>query len=175
MHVWSSIRGRRKWISWRIVHSLLTNCSEVFIFGTYWESWYSMVSEQTCTINHKMDQSMWQTPESIDFKNSSHMWTQTLLFCWKHNTTMQIRIVSRSWFCRRPWRLKVNIEEFCVFSEVTRSYQEVGCARNRLLFHIVHKSWGRFSRCRFTHGWDSRYQSLGFSAWSISFFTEPNQ
>ena len=26
---------------------------------------------------------------------------------------------------------------FCAFSEVTRSYQKVGCARNRLQFHSV--------------------------------------
>ena len=29
-------------------------------------------------------------------------------------------------------------EEFCVFSEFTRSYQKVGCARNRL--HFSHSS-----------------------------------
>ena len=34
----------------------------------------SMVSEQTCTIDYKMDQSMWQAPESIDILHSSHMW-----------------------------------------------------------------------------------------------------
>ena len=41
-----------------------------------------MVSEQACTIDHEMDQSLWQTPESIDFKkfiirvntNSIAMW-----------------------------------------------------------------------------------------------------
>ena len=32
------------------------NCSEMLIFGTYWKTRYSMVSEQTCTIDHKMDQ-----------------------------------------------------------------------------------------------------------------------
>ena len=31
MHGWSSIWRRRKWISWRTVQSLLTNCSEIFI------------------------------------------------------------------------------------------------------------------------------------------------
>ena len=32
--------------------------SDMFIFGTYWKTCYSVVSERTCTINHKMDQSM---------------------------------------------------------------------------------------------------------------------
>ena len=34
------------------------NCSEMHILGTYWKTGYSMVSEQTCTIDHKMDQSL---------------------------------------------------------------------------------------------------------------------
>ena len=32
-----------------------------------------------------------------------------------------------------------------------------------------------FSRCRFTHGWDSRSRSLGFRNWSISFLTKLSQ
>ena len=58
-----------------------SNCSEMPILGTYWKTRYSLVSEQTCTINYKMVQSMWQTPESIDFIYSSHMWIQTILSC----------------------------------------------------------------------------------------------
>ena len=27
---------KRKWISWRIIYSLLTNCSEMSVFGSYW-------------------------------------------------------------------------------------------------------------------------------------------
>ena len=42
-------------------------------------TWYSVVNEQTCTIDHKMDHSMWQTPESIDILHSSHMWLQIIL------------------------------------------------------------------------------------------------
>ena len=40
----------------------------------------------------------------------------------------------------------------------------------------LNRSWGNFSRCRFTftHGWDSRFRSLGFSDWSSSFLTTPN-
>ena len=45
---------------------MLSNCSEMLILGTYWKTWYSMVSEPICTIDHEMDQSLWQTPESID-------------------------------------------------------------------------------------------------------------
>ena len=45
-------------ICWRIVTSMLSNCFEMFILGTRWKTRYSRVSEQTCTIDHKMDQSL---------------------------------------------------------------------------------------------------------------------
>ena len=37
-----------------------------------------------------MDQSLWQTPPSIDFIHSSHMWIQTVLLC--GNTAKQCRL-----------------------------------------------------------------------------------
>ena len=42
----------------RIVKRMLSNCSEMPILGTYWTTRYSMVSEQACTIEYKMDQSV---------------------------------------------------------------------------------------------------------------------
>ena len=38
--------------------SMLTNCSEMHVFDRYWTTRYSMVSEQTCTINHEMNQGL---------------------------------------------------------------------------------------------------------------------
>ena len=63
------------------VTSMLSNCSEMLIFGTYWKTWYSMVSEQIYTIDYEMDQSLWQTIISFDIIYSSYMWIQTLLSC----------------------------------------------------------------------------------------------
>ena len=40
-HQWSAIQRRRKWVSRRIVYSLLTYCSEMSVFG----SWYFVVCE----------------------------------------------------------------------------------------------------------------------------------
>ena len=45
-------------ICWRIVESIISNCSEMLILGTNWKTRYSMVGEQTCTIHHKMDQNL---------------------------------------------------------------------------------------------------------------------
>ena len=44
----------------------------------------------------------------ISYIHSSYMWTQAILLCGIYSTTMQIRIISGLWFCRRPWRLKVD-------------------------------------------------------------------
>ena len=81
MHWWPSFPRRRNEIHWRNVTCMLSNCSEMLIFGMFWKTWYSMVSEQTCTIDYKMDQSLWQTPESIDILHPSHVWIQKVLLC----------------------------------------------------------------------------------------------
>ena len=58
--------------------------------------------------SQKWDQSLGQTPESIDFIYSSYMWIQTVLSCGKHCQTMQTGTVSGLRFCRRSWRLKIH-------------------------------------------------------------------
>ena len=72
---------KKKW-------NLLENCQKcglkIFWNACTWrvlEDQIFMVSELTCTIDFEMDQSLWQTPESIDFIYSSHMWIQTVLLC----------------------------------------------------------------------------------------------
>ena len=103
MHRWPPLQRRRNKICWRIVKSMLSNCSKMLKLGTYWKTWYSMVSEQTCTINHKMDQGLWQTPESIDFIYSSYLWIQTILSCGKYWQTMQTGTV----------RMVTHLPDFC--------------------------------------------------------------
>ena len=38
--------------------SMLSNCSEMLVLGTCWKTCYSLFSEQTCAIDHEMDQSL---------------------------------------------------------------------------------------------------------------------
>ena len=93
------------------VGELSSTCSQIVLKCLYLAriltTRYSMVSEQARTIHHKMDQSLWQTPESIDFIYSSYMWLQTILSCGKYCQTMQIGTVSRLWLCRRSWWLEI--------------------------------------------------------------------
>ena len=69
----ASFQRRRIEICGRIVTSMLSN--------TYWKTRYSMVSEQTCTINYKMDQSFWQTTISFGLLYSSYKWIPAILLC----------------------------------------------------------------------------------------------
>ena len=59
--------------------------------------------------NNKIDKILWQTLISFDLLHSSYKWIPATLLCEKHNTTMQTRIVSRLWFCRRPKGFQINI------------------------------------------------------------------
>ena len=45
MHWWPSLQRRRIEIRGRIVKSFLSNCSEMLVLGTYWNTSYSLVSE----------------------------------------------------------------------------------------------------------------------------------
>ena len=100
---------RRIEICGRIVKRMFSNCSEMLVFGTYWKTRYSMVSEQICTIDHKMDQSLWQTPISFDLPYSSHKWIPTMLSCGKQCKTVQLGLFSGLRFCRRSWGLEIYV------------------------------------------------------------------
>ena len=148
---------------------------EMSVFGLHSETWYFVVCEQTCSCCHKVDKSLWQTFSTFDLPHSSNMWLQTIS-CGKHCQTMQTRIVSRLWFCRRPWRLKIYIKWNIV--HVWKSHacaNKLDVQETDISVTQFHRSWNHFSRCRFTHGRYSRSHSLGFGDWSLSFRTEQNR
>ena len=121
MHRWPPLQRRRNKICWRIVKYMLSNCSEMLILGKNWTTWYSMVSEQTCTIDHEMEQSMWQTIISFDLLHSLQEWIQTILSCGKHCKTVQIGTFSRLRLC--GWDLEDSKSTsggtLCVFGSHT--------------------------------------------------------
>ena len=112
----------------------------------------------------------------ISHIHQSHMWIQTILLCVKNSTTTPDRIVSRFWFCGRPWRLEVNMRRNSVhFRRSNICTNKLDMQETYFCFSQFYRSWNNFSGRRFTHGWDSRAWSLGFRHWGISFFTETNQ
>ena len=80
---------KKKW-------NLLENCQKHALklfwnafFGTYWKTWCSMVSEQTCTIDHKMDQGLWQTIISFSYIHYTSDYKQ---YCHAGNNAKQCRL-----------------------------------------------------------------------------------
>ena len=142
MHRWPSFQSGRIKICRRIVKILVSNCSEMLVFGTYWKIWYSMVSEHICTMDHKMDQSLWQTVISFDLSHSSYMWLQTTLLCGKHCKTMQIGTVSRLRFCRRSWGFEIHF-----WRNIVRFWKSYMCS-NQLDVQEANLSFTQFNRIR---------------------------
>ena len=164
---------KRKWVSKSIVCSLLTNCSDLSVFGSYWETCNFMVCEHTCSCGHKMDEILWQTLGAFDLVHSSHKWILAILLCGEHSTTMQIWIDSKLWFCRRQ-DSKSTSGVLCIFGSHTFVPISWMCKKQTSVSQF-NRSWNHFSRCKFTHGRYSRSHSLGFGDWSISFRTEHNR
>ena len=126
----------------------------------------SMVSEQTCTIDRKMDQS-WQTIISFDLLHSSFMWIQTVLSRGKHCQTMQTGTVSRLRLCRRSWGFKIYIRWNIVLfwkSYVCINQLDV---RNKLQFRKVQQNQKSF-RWMQDWGW-MVYPYLIYGIWPSQF------
>ena len=173
MHGWPSILRRRKWVSRIIVYSLLTNCAETSVFGSYWDLifyclWTNLLVRERNGQN--LVTNSWRV-SSLTF--ITHVNTSNILM-------LETLSNNADWDCfKTPMLLEIlkipsqQQEEFCAFSEVTRLCQTVGCARNRFQFHTVQQKLKLFSRCRFTHGWNPSSWSLEFNEWGIS--SSPNQ
>ena len=159
MHRWAQLQKKKKQ---NLFEKCKKVCSEIVLncfFLARLADRYSMVNEQTHTMHHNVDQSMWQTSESIDFIYSSHMWTQTTLS------------VSRVRFCGRSWGLKIYFRRNIVhLSEATRSFQKAGCVRNKLQFHTIQQNQKSFLWMQ-DWGW-MVYPHLNYGIWSSQFFTE---
>ena len=130
-----------------------------------------MVSEQTCTIDHKMDQGLWQTSESIDFLHSSYMCIQSILSCGKtlpHNADWGL--FQDSDFAGDFKDSKSTSGGHYAFLEVIRLFQAVGCVRNKLQFRTVQQNQKSFP---WTQDWSwTVYPRLIHVICSSQFFTE---
>ena len=67
---------------------------------------------------------------------------------WKHSTTLHIRIVSRLWFRRRPWRLDSQAWGgfLCIFGCQTFVRSKLDVQETHICFTRFYRSWGDFSR-----------------------------
>ena len=120
------------------------------LFGAYWWPDIFEVCEQICSCGNEMDKSMRQTLSAFDLLHWSHMWIHAILLFGKHSTTLHIRIVSRFWFRRRPWRLELNISRNSMhFQKSNVRANKLDVQETHFCFTRFYSSWGDFSRCRF--------------------------
>ena len=110
-----------------------------------------MVCKQTCSCGNEVDKSMWETFGAFDLVHSSYKWIPTILFFGKHSTTILIWIVSRLWFCWRPWGLEINLRWSLVhFRKSHVCANKLDVQETDFSFTQFYRSWNHFSRCRFT-------------------------
>ena len=122
-----SIQRRKNRICWRIVKSVLTNCSlNVCVLGSrIGRLDILMVCESSLLVSiKKWTESAWQTFSTFstfDLEHSSHKWIQTIFSCGKCCTSMSIGTISRFWFGWWPRRVKINIRSgiLCIFGSHT--------------------------------------------------------
>ena len=93
------------------------------------------------------DKVLWQTVSTFDLVPSSYKWIQTILACGKHSTTMQTWIVSRLWFCGRPWRLEINLRRCLVYFRKSHVFaNKLDVQETDFSFTQFYRSWNHFSR-----------------------------
>ena len=169
-HRWPPLQRRRI----ESVGELSKVCSQIVLKCLYLarigRTWYSMVSEQTCTIDHEIDQSFWQTTISFDLLHSLHKCIQTILSCEKH-TAKQCRpgLFQDSDFCRRSWRFKIHF-----WRNIVRFWKSYLCS-NKLdvqetncCFSQFNRIWNHLSGHWTEIGWFTRSGTMGsncFCSW----------
>ena len=165
---WVQAGGTR--INVRIVRSLLTNCVEILVLGTIWNTWHSVVHQQTCKISHKMDSGMWQTIRKTDFLHSSHKRLLAILSCGKHGTAMQTGFVSRLRLCWRSWGLEINLRKCLVhFGKQNIRSSQLDVQETNFCFAQFDRIRSYFVGCCFSNGWVTCSRSLGHRDWSTTF------
>ena len=140
--IWQPFQRGRIKICGRIVKSMLSNCSEMLVLGTYWKTLIFYVCQWTNLHDRSRNGPKLVTNAWIDWYLTSitHVNTDSIVM-WV------ILLNNADWDCfktpflreilRTPNLLQV---EHCPFLEVIHLIHWVGCARNRLQFHTVQQN-----------------------------------
>ena len=144
MHRWQSFQRGRIEICRRIVKGMPQIVLKCLYLARIGRPDILLLSEQTCTIDYEMDQSLW------------HDWIVWYLTSITHvNTNSIVMWVilqnNAGWDCFKTPILREILRtqnllrvEHCVFLEVTHLFQKVGCARNKLPFRTVQQNQKSF-------------------------------
>ena len=172
-------RRRRKWISWRIIYCLLTknvlkclypwHVLEGLTFYGLWTNlrvWWR--NRQKKAYDKRLARLIAYIHHRCEYRR----------YCYVGNTAQHcsLGLFQDSDFAgdlEDPKSTSGGI--LCIFGSQTFVPISLMCKKHTSVAHSSTEAEVIFSRCRITHGWDSRSRSLGFCDWSISFLTKPNQ
>ena len=138
------------------------------VFSSYWETdilWFvnklaSAITKWTKSCDKRLARLISYIHHTSEYRH----------FCWVwiHSTTMQTWIISRLWFCKRPWRLKINIRKNSVhFRKAHVCANKFDVQETDFSFTQFYRTWNHFPRCRFTHG---RYSRSLSGIWELKYF-----
>ena len=133
------------------VWNVLADSSEMSILGSYWKTWFRKSVNKLVRVVTKWFKAC--DKRLARLISHIHLTCEFRQYCYvgTHSTTMQIRIVSRFWFCVRLWRLKINIRWTLMhFRKSNICANKLYVQETDISLTQLNRSWGSFSGCRFT-------------------------
>ena len=150
------VMEKKGWIVRSCSHTVL-KCLYLARIGRLDILW---VSQQTGTICHKMDSSMWQTTGTINFLHSFHERLRPMLSCGQ--CALSIGVISRFRLYRRSWRLKINIRRsFVHFWKSSICTDELDVQEANVSVSQLYRIRDHVVGCWFAYG-----RFMGFGHWS---------
>ena len=165
---WSSIQTGKTWIRWRIITSVLTNCIEMLVFGTWVEDQTfcglstNLQEQSQYGLRHATDD--WQDRfHTFITQRNSHktvMWATLLsIVDWVYFKTQTLLATLRT--------QHLPLEESCVYSEAEHLDRKFDVQEANDSVSQFHRIGRYFFGFWFANGWTACFRSLGHGDWSV--------
>ena len=150
----------------------------MFIFGTYWKTWYFYglwtslpVPSQKWTkaCDKRLARLIAHTHHTCEYRQ--------YYYVGKHSTTLQMKVCFKTLILQETWKTRnQHQQEFFSFSEV-HTFVPLSwmCKKQNSVSHSSTEAEVISLQAGLRMDGVSCSRSLGFSDWSISFLTKPNQ
>ena len=151
VHWWPPRQRGRNDICRRIVQSMLSNCSEMLALGAYWKTWYSMVCDQTCTIDNKWTKAYDKRLSRLI--SYIHHTCECKQYCYVGNTAKQCRLglfqdsdfagdLEDSKSTVRSWGFKIYCHTFVPRSWMCKKQTSVSHSSTESETFLWMRDWG---------------------------------
>ena len=157
--------------------SLFTNCSEMSTFGThsadlliFYALWPNLLVRSRTV--QKLATNVWLV-WSVTF--ITHVNTSKIAM-WETQHNIAEKDCFKTLILQETWRLESNIRMNSVhFRKSHVRANKLDVQETDFCFTQFYRSWGDFSRCRFTHGWSHPLDLLDLVTGSLPLFIIPKQ